>query len=93
MEPGARVAKPRNSRARTSGKAARTIKTPISSRFLCPHPPLLLSAPNQNRHATQASVEVRGSKLFCFWPVHWPLNQLRKDARNRERGRQLLTGC
>ena len=27
---------------------------PISSRFLCPRPPLLLSAPNQNRHATQA---------------------------------------
>ena len=29
---------------------------PISSRFLCPRPPLLLSAPNQNRHATQASL-------------------------------------
>ena len=28
---------------------------PISSRFLCPRPPLLFSAPNQNRHATQAS--------------------------------------
>ena len=28
---------------------------PISSRFLCPRPPLLLSAPNQNRHATQAT--------------------------------------
>ena len=27
---------------------------PISSRFLYPRPPLLLSAPNQNRHATQA---------------------------------------
>ena len=27
---------------------------PSSSRFLCPHLPLLLSAPNQNRHATQA---------------------------------------
>ena len=26
----------------------------ISSRFLCPRPPLLLCAPNQNRHATQA---------------------------------------
>ena len=41
---------------RTSGEAARKIKTPapISSRFLCPRPPLLLSAPNQNRHATQA---------------------------------------
>ena len=27
---------------------------PISSRFLYPRPPLLLSAPNQNRHVTQA---------------------------------------
>ena len=27
----------------------------ISSRFLCPCPPLLLSAPNQNCHATQAN--------------------------------------
>ena len=62
------MAKPRNSRARTSGKAARKIKTPISSRFLCPRPPLLLSAPNQNRHATQASVEVRGSKLSQSTP-------------------------
>ena len=44
---------------RTSGEAARKIKTapaPISSRFLCPRPPLLLSAPNQNRHATQANL-------------------------------------
>ena len=56
--PGARAAKPRNSRAkraRTSGEAARKISVapaPISSRFFCPRPPLLLS--NQNRHATQA---------------------------------------
>ena len=28
---------------------------PISLRFLCPCPPLLLSAPNQNCHATQAT--------------------------------------
>ena len=28
---------------------------PISSRFLCPRPPLLLSSSNQNRHATQAT--------------------------------------
>ena len=28
---------------------------PISLRFLCPRPPLLLSAPNQNCHATQAT--------------------------------------
>ena len=27
-----------------------------ASRFLCPRPPLLLCAPNQNRHATQARV-------------------------------------
>ena len=31
---------------------------PISSRFLCPRPPLLLSSPNQNRHATQATSEI-----------------------------------
>ena len=40
---------------------------PISSRFLCPRPPLLLSAPNQNRHATQATM-----LLACFLlpPAH-----------------------
>ena len=32
---------------------------PISSRFLCSRPPLLLSAPNQNRHATQARLRVK----------------------------------
>ena len=37
---------------RRSGEAA---TAPISSRFVCPRPPLLLSAPNQNRHATQAT--------------------------------------
>ena len=31
---------------------------PISSRFLCPRPPLLLSPPNQNRHATQVTWEL-----------------------------------
>ena len=47
---------------RTSGKARKTRNpraerawtsveaTPISSRFLCPSPPLLLCAPNQNHH-------------------------------------------
>ena len=30
----------------------------ISSQFLCPRPPILLSAPNQNRHATQAIPEI-----------------------------------
>ena len=41
---------------------------PISSRFLCPRPPLLLSAPNQNRHATQANVkcEMYFKKYFAF---------------------------
>ena len=53
---------------RRSGEAARKIKTacpvfqvapaPISSRFLCPRPPLLLSLPNQNRHATQANFSI-----------------------------------
>ena len=44
VEPGALAAKPREKFA----------PAPISSRFLCPRPPLLLSAHNQNRHATQA---------------------------------------
>ena len=38
---------------RTSG-VFQVAPAPISSRFLYPRPPLLLSAPNQNRHATQA---------------------------------------
>ena len=33
-----------------------------ASRFFCPRPPLLLSAPNQNRHATQATIRNVG----CF---------------------------
>ena len=41
--------------ARTNGDATRKITpAPIFSRFLCPRPPMLLRAPNQNRHATQA---------------------------------------
>ena len=47
VEPGARAAKPR--------RKIKTAPAAISSRFLCPRPPLLLSAPNQNRHATQAN--------------------------------------
>ena len=39
---------------------------PISSRFLCPRPPLLLSAPNQNRHATQAIIK-RTPKKYLKW--------------------------
>ena len=43
-------------RARTSEKNKNQVApAPISSRFLCPRPPLLLSSPNQNRHATQAT--------------------------------------
>ena len=45
--------------ARLSGEAARKIikvvPTLISSRFLCPRPPLSFSSPNQNRHATRAT--------------------------------------
>ena len=45
----------RQIRARRARERARkVVPAPISSRFLCPRPPLLLSAPNQNRHATQA---------------------------------------
>ena len=49
----------RSSEIRTRSARERAAKpqvasAPISSRFLCPRPPLLLSAPNQNRHATQA---------------------------------------
>ena len=42
--------------------------TPISSRFLCPSPPLLLSAPNQNRHATQAKSQIVRRPLQSFIP-------------------------
>ena len=48
-------------RARTSGEVARKMKTKLLPPqsplgFLCPRQPLLLSAPNQNRHATQARI-------------------------------------
>ena len=46
---------------RTSGEAARITKT---SWFLCPRPPLLLSAPNQNRNATQAKSVVIGTWIL-----------------------------
>ena len=39
-----------------SNRAQESRSAPISSRFLCPRPPLLVSAPNQNRHATEASL-------------------------------------
>ena len=62
----------------TSDEAAGKIKTPaqISSRFLCPRLPLLLSAPNQNRHATQAIPSAafnRGRRLidhFRYIKIH-----------------------
>ena len=38
--------------SRAQERRSREIRPRISSRFLCPRPPLLLSAPNQNRHAT-----------------------------------------
>ena len=41
-------------RSRDKKKKKKVARAPISLRFLCPHQPLLLSAPNQNRHATQA---------------------------------------
>ena len=39
----------------TNVRSTAVAPAPISSRFLCPRPPFLLSAPNQNRHATQAT--------------------------------------
>ena len=59
---GARLSgegKTRAKRARTSGEAVvQAVPAPISLQFLCPHPPLLFSAPNQNRHATQATLRL-----------------------------------
>ena len=39
------------------------------SRFLCPRPPLLFSAPNQNRHATQA-IDSQTSRRFAWAFAH-----------------------
>ena len=39
-------------------RAGRRSGVATSSRFLCPRPPLLLSSPNQNRHATQANFSI-----------------------------------
>ena len=47
----------RSARERAAKPRDQVASAPISSRFLCSRPPLLLSAPNQNRHATQAMLE------------------------------------
>ena len=65
---------------RRSGVAARKIKkiqvapAPISSRFLCPRPPLLLSSPNQNRHATQAMGRRRSLKEIITCSLSLPFS-------------------
>ena len=41
--------------AKSREKYFQVALSPISSQFLCPRLPLLLRAPNQNRHATQAN--------------------------------------
>ena len=46
----------------TGQKQRRQAPAPISSRFLCPRPPILLSAPNQNLYATQGSPRL---SLLC----------------------------
>ena len=46
----------RSREIRSRSARERAAPAPISSRFLCPCPPLLLSAANQNRHATQARI-------------------------------------
>ena len=47
-------------RSRKNAREARdNAPTSISSRFLCPRPPLLLCPPNQNRHATQAMRDIK----------------------------------
>ena len=53
----AREARENERRSREKNKNQVFASAPISSRFLCPRPPLLLSAPNQNRHATQATLQ------------------------------------
>ena len=54
----AREARENERRSREKNKN-QVASAPISSRFLCSRPPLLLSAPNQNRHATQARLRVK----------------------------------
>ena len=66
---------------RTSGVVA---PAPISSRFLYPRLPLLLSAPNQNRHATQATdtkMSQTKSHNVPLWLLH---KRLAKDCQVRK---------
>ena len=79
---------------RTSGKVA---SAPISSRFLYLSPPLLLSAPNQNRHATQAKVpwswfssfSLTGMSRECFGSLS-RFRSLRTFEENEKRRRKFL---
>ena len=50
---------------REKNKIFQVAPAPISSWFLCPRPPLLLNAPNQNRHATQATLNVERLQYCC----------------------------
>ena len=67
----AREARDNERRSREKNKSCfrpnlQVASAPISSRFLCPRPPLLLSAPNQNRHATQANpIRLRPAGFLC----------------------------
>ena len=58
QERRSREIRARSARERAAKPREKVASAPISSRFVCPRPPLLLSAPNQNRHATQAILSV-----------------------------------
>ena len=55
----------RENERRSREKNKKVAPAPISSRFLCPRPPLLLSSPNQNRHATQARLKFE--RIVGLW--------------------------
>ena len=65
--------KTRNPRAERAWRIVEA--APISFRFLCPSPPLLLCPPNQNRHATQANIPVKYITTTCFKPFFFLLIQ------------------
>ena len=65
--------KTRNPRAERAWRIVEA--APISFRFLCPSPPLLLCAPNQNHHATQANIPVKYITTTCFKPFFFLLIQ------------------